>query len=98
MEYSREDIEFAFRVLNDRESLDDGEVEAWMKVPVHLRLLNDMEAVRQQLAETEGESDLERLEREMRERKSRRMTLRWVYVMVIAMALLLWLSRTLRGS
>ena len=93
MEYSREDIEFAFRVLNDRESLDDGEVEAWMKVPVHLRLLNDMEAVRQQLAETEGESDLERLEREMRERKSRRMTLRWVYVMVIAMVLLLWLSR-----
>ena len=93
MEYSRENIEFAFRVLNDRESLDDGEMEAWMKVPVHLRLLNDMEAVRQQLAETEGESDLERLEREMRERKSRRMTLRWVYVMVIAMVLLLWLSR-----
>lgn len=96
MEYKKEDIEFAYRLLNDRESLEDSLVEEWMKVPLNLRLLNDMEVVRERLSETEGESETEQLERLMYERRSRKMTLYWSVAIAGLLALALLISRLIR--
>jgi hypothetical protein len=89
MEYPDEDVAFAFRLLNERESLDDKEVEEWMKTPAHRRLMNDMEGARQAWeARAPGDGT--------REEKSRRLTLRWSIVLVIIMLTLLVISRVAR--
>jgi ferric-dicitrate binding protein FerR (iron transport regulator) len=91
MEYSDDDVAFAFRLLNERESLEDAEVEEWMRSPVHRRLMNDMEGVRQQWETKTGSGD--EPERAAREERSRRMTLRWTIVLVMIMLALLVVSR-----
>ncbi|MDR2130314.1 MAG: hypothetical protein LBP56_03970 [Odoribacteraceae bacterium] len=97
MEYTEEEIMFAVRLLNERETLDDKEVEEWIKSPVHRRLMNEMEGVRQQWERETGTGEQEQATQAEEERRSRRMTLRWVIVLVIVMVALLVASRATRG-
>lgn len=46
MRYTDEDIEFAGRILTHREELEDEFVEKWMEDREHVRLLDELAAVR----------------------------------------------------
>jgi ferric-dicitrate binding protein FerR (iron transport regulator) len=98
MEYTDEDIAFAFRLLNERETLDDQVVEEWMRSPVHRRLMNEMEGVRQQWEREAAGGDEARHAREKEEQAARRVTLRRVTLLVIAMIVLLVVYRVARGG
>lgn len=50
MDYNKQDIEFAFTILNHREMLDDEEVTEWLKDPAHLALMTDITVIRQKLS------------------------------------------------
>jgi CHASE3 domain sensor protein len=99
MEYTDDDIAFAYRLIHERETLDDKEVEEWIKSPVHRRLMNEMEGVRRQWeAEATSGNEQERLARAGDEEKSRRMTLRWAIVIVIILVVVLVVNRLIRGE
>jgi ferric-dicitrate binding protein FerR (iron transport regulator) len=97
MEYTDEEIAYAFRLLNERETLDDKEVEEWFKSPAHRRLMNEMEGARQRWENETADGEQARAAREEEERLSRQKTLRWTIALVIFMALLLLASRVARG-
>lgn len=46
MKYNADDYEFAIRMLHHRQELTNKEVEEWMKEPEHLKLLEEMAAIR----------------------------------------------------
>ena len=90
MRYTDEEIQFAFRLLNERESLDEEEVDRWIQDPAHRLLLNEMAGARQRWeSATAGDESSRALE----EMKSRRSTLRSTIVLVIVMIVLLVVSR-----
>lgn len=45
-EHNQDDLEFAIRILNHRDTLDDTRVQVWMQDPVHLALLNELATVK----------------------------------------------------
>ena len=99
MDYRDDDIEFANRLLTRREELDDEEVTAWLKDKDHVELLEEIAAIRQKL--TEGESQINdkdeyrRLEENIYDQKSRRMTLRWSIAASIILLIGLFVGRTI---
>lgn len=97
MEYTDEEIAFAFRLLNEREQLDDREVEEWIKSPVHRRLMNEMEGVRQEWEHETADGEEAREAREKEEQAGRRATLRRVTILVIVMIVLLAVYRAACG-
>jgi ferric-dicitrate binding protein FerR (iron transport regulator) len=88
MEHTEEEITYAFRLLNERETLDDCEVEEWMKSAAHRRLMNDMEAARQQWEAGKGD-EMERAVLAAEEARGRRKTLRRALVVAALLAALL---------
>ncbi|HJF70718.1 MAG TPA: DUF4974 domain-containing protein [Butyricimonas virosa] len=50
MDYNKQDIEFAFTILNHREMLNDEEVAEWLKDPAHLALMTDITVIKQKLS------------------------------------------------
>ncbi|MDR1414340.1 MAG: hypothetical protein LBI96_00885 [Odoribacteraceae bacterium] len=98
MEYKDEDVAFAFRLMNERETLDDAEVEEWMRSDAHRRLMNDMEEARAKWEADEASGDeRERADRKREEEKSRKMTLRWAVAMAIVVMILLVMYHLTRG-
>ena len=97
MRYTDEDIEFAGQILTHREELEDEVVEKWMEDKDHVRLLDELAAVRKNLVvgdfghlETE---ELARLEQSVADRKGRRMTLRWSVAASIILIVALYVGR-----
>ena len=52
MSYRDEDIEFANRILTQREELNEEEVAAWLRVKDHVELLDEIAAIRQKLCKS----------------------------------------------
>lgn len=81
MRFNDEDIEFANLILTNRESLDDVEVDVWMEDPEHVKLLKEFATAYQVRVDMDFNRDKNkefvRLEKDIYERKSRWMTLRW---------------------
>lgn len=101
MDYRDDDIEFANRLLTRREELDDEEVTAWLKEKDHVELLEEIAAIRQKLTEGESqindEDEFRRLEENIYDQKSRRMTLRWSIAASIILLVGLFVGRTING-
>lgn len=101
MDYRDDDIEFANRLLTRREELDDEEVAAWLKEKDHVELLEEIAAIRQKLTEGESqindEDEYRRLEENIYDQKSRRMTLRWSIAASIILLVGLFVGRTING-
>ena len=101
MGYRDDDIEFANRLLTRREELDDEEVTAWLKEKDHVELLEEIAAIRQKLTEGESqindEDEYRRLEENIYDQKSRRMTLRWSIAASIILLVGLFVGRTING-
>ena len=99
MGYRDDDIEFANRLLTRREELDDEEVAAWLKEKDHVELLEEIAAIRQKLTEGESqindEDEYRRLEENIYDQKSRRMTLRWSIAASIILLVGLFVGRTI---
>ena len=99
MDYRDDDIEFANRLLTRREELDDEEVTAWLKEKDHVELLEEIAAIRQKLTEGESqindEDEYRRLEENIYDQKSRRMTLRWSIAALIILLVGLFVGRTI---
>ena len=99
MGYRDDDIEFANRLLTRREELDDEEVTAWLKEKDHVELLEEIAAIRQKLTEGESqinnEDEYRRLEENIYDQKSRRMTLRWSIAASIILLIGLFVGRTI---
>ncbi len=101
MDYKDEDIEFAKKILVQREELSDEEVVAWLKEKKHVQLLDEIAAVRQRLVEQDESLDEQEeyqcFEQYVYERKSRRMTLRWSVAASIILLVALFVGRTING-
>ena len=101
MGYRDDDIEFANRLLTRREELDDEEVTVWLKEKDHVELLEEIAAIRQKLTEGESqindEDEYRRLEENIYDQKSRRMTLRWSIAASIILLVGLFVGRTING-
>lgn len=101
MDYRDDDIEFANRLLTRREELDDEEVTVWLKEKDHVELLEEIAAIRQKLTEGESqindEDEFRRLEENIYDQKSRRMTLRWSIAASIILLVGLFVGRTING-
>ena len=101
MDYRDDDIEFANRLLTRREELADEEVTAWLKEKDHVELLEEIAAIRQKLTEGESqindEDEFRRLEENIYDQKSRRMTLRWSIAASIILLVGLFVGRTING-
>lgn len=101
MDYRDDDIEFANRLLTRREELDDEEVTTWLKEKDHVELLEEIAAIRQKLTEGESqindEDEFRRLEENIYDQKSRRMTLRWSVAASIILLVGLFVGRTING-
>ena len=101
MGYRDDDIEFANRLLTRREELDDEEVTVWLKEKDHVELLEEIAAIRQKLTEGESqindEDEFRRLEENIYDQKSRRMTLRWSIAASIILLVGLFVGRTING-
>ncbi len=99
MGYKDDDIEFANRLLTRREELNDEEVTAWLKEKDHVELLEEIAAIRQKLTEGESqindEDEYRRLEENIYDQKSRRMTLRWSIAASIILLVGLFVGRTI---
>ena len=97
MSYRDEDIEFANRILTQREELNEEEVAAWLRVKDHVELLDEIAAIRQKLSgRGYGENvdvEYQRLEQAVYDRKSRRMTLRWSVAASIILLVGLFVGR-----
>ena len=55
MNYNDQDIEFAYRILNHRKELHEEEITAWLKNPEHLKLLDEIAAIRQSFSSQDFE-------------------------------------------
>ena len=101
MGYKDDDIEFANRLLTQREELNDEEVTAWLKEKDHVELLDEIAAIRQKLSRQSygesGEEEFLYLEKSIYDRKSRRMTLRWSIAASIILLVGLFVGRTISG-
>lgn len=101
MRFQDEDIEFAGRILTNREELDDDVVEQWMEDTEHIRLLDELAAVRERLSGSEYKQlevgEFKRLTQSVADRKSRRMTLRWSVAASIILLISLFVGRTING-
>lgn len=101
MGYKDDDIEFANRLLTQREELNDEEVTAWLKEKDHVELLDEIAAIRQKLSGQSygenGEEEFLYLEKSIYDRKSRRMTLRWSIAASIILLVGLFVGRTISG-
>ncbi len=101
MSYKDDDIEFANRLLTRREELNDEEVTAWLKEKDHVKLLDEIAAIRQRLSgQSYGGNDEEEflhLEKSIYDQKSRRMTLRWSIAASIILLVGLFVGRTING-
>lgn len=97
MGYRDEDIEFANRILVQREELNEEEVAAWLREKDHVELLDEIAAIRQKLSgRGYGENvdvEYQRLEQAVYDRKSRRMTLRWSVAASIILLIGLFVGR-----
>ena len=97
MSYRDEDIEFANRILTQREELNEEEVAAWFRVKDQVELLDEIAAIRQKLSgRGYGENvdvEYQRLEQAVYDRKSRRMTLRWSVAASIILLVGLFVGR-----
>ena len=101
MSYKDDDIEFANRLLTQREELNDEEVTAWLKEKDHVELLDEIAAIRQKLSGQSygenGEEEFLHLEKSIYDQKSRRMTLRWSIAASIILLVGLFVGRTISG-
>lgn len=97
MTYDQKEIEFAFRILHEREALTDLQVEEWLQVPRNRRLLADLEVVREKRAGLENETEQETAQRLLQERESRRKTLRRTWLLVLLMLLVVLLLKYKNG-
>lgn len=99
MKYSEKDIEFANQILTRRNELDNGLVEAWMSNPLHVEMLKEFVAIREEYTNWDFEiikgEERERLQRAITRRKKRQLVMRWsvaasVILCVALSALYLW--------
>ena len=97
MEYADEDIDFAFRILNERETLDDQAVAAWLKSASNRRLMNEMEGVRQEWERETADGEAARERRAKEAQAGRRATLKRTVILLIAMVALLMVYKIFRG-
>lgn len=100
MGYTDEDIEFAGRILTEREELEDDVVARWMEDKEHVQLLDELATFREKLTERNfagSEEEFRRLEQSVYDRKSRRMTLRWSVAASIILLIGLFVGRAVTG-
>lgn len=99
MKYSEKDIEFANQILTRRNELDNGLVEAWMSNPLHVEMLKEFVAIREEYTNWDFEiikgEERERLQRAITRKKKRQLVMRWsvaasVILCVALSALYLW--------
>lgn len=99
MKYSEKDIEFANQILTRRNELDNELVEAWMSNPLHVEMLKEFVAIREEYTNWDFEiikgEERERLQRAITRRKKRQLVMRWsvaasVILCVALSALYLW--------
>ena len=99
MKYNEKDIEFANQILTRRNELDNELVEAWMSNPLHVEMLKEFVAIREEYTSWDFEiikgEERERLQRAITRRKKRQLVMRWsvaasVILCVALSALYLW--------
>ena len=99
MKYNEKDIEFANQILTRRNKLDNELVEAWMSNPLHVEMLKEFVAIREEYTNWDFEiikgEERERLQRAITRRKKRQLVMRWsvaasVILCVALSALYLW--------
>ena len=99
MKYNEKDIEFANQILTRRNELDNELVEAWMSNPLHVEMLKEFVAIREEYTNWNFEiikgEERERLQRAITRRKKRQLVMRWsvaasVILCVALSALYLW--------
>ena len=99
MKYNEKDIEFANQILTRRNELDNELVEAWMSNPLHVEMLKEFVAIREEYTNWDFEiikgEERERLQRAITRRKKRHLVMRWsvaasVILCVALSALYLW--------
>ncbi len=99
MKYNEKDIEFANQILTRRNELDNELVEAWMRNPLHVEMLKEFVAIREEYTNWDFEiikgEERERLQRAITRRKKRQLVMRWsvaasVILCVALSALYLW--------
>lgn len=99
MGYTDEDIEFAGRILTEREELEDDVVARWMEDKEHVQLLDELATFRGKISSDEYKrletEEFARLVQSMADRKSRRMTLHWSVAASIILLIALFISRAL---
>ena len=87
MKYRDEDIAFAHKILNQRNELDEQEVESWLRVKEHVELLNELALEKDGGVQEEEEA-----------RKSRQMTLRWSLTIAVVLIIVLIISKLIGNS
>ena len=99
MKFNEKDIEFANQILTRRNELDNELVEAWMSNPLHVEMLKEFVAIREEYTNWDFEiikgEERERLQRAITRRKKRQLVMRWsvaasVILCVALSALYLW--------
>ena len=99
MKYNEKDIEFANQILTRRNELDNELVEAWMSNPLHVEMLKEFVAIREEYTNWDFEiikgEERERLQRAITRKKKRQLVMRWsvaasVILCVALSALYLW--------
>ena len=99
MKYNEKDIEFANQILTRRNKLDNELVEAWMSNPLHVEMLKEFVAIREEYTNWDFEiikgEERERLQRAITRKKKRQLVMRWsvaasVILCVALSALYLW--------
>ena len=99
MKYNEKDIEFANQILTRRNELDNELVEAWMSNPLHVEMLKEFVAIREEYTNWDFEiikgEERELLQRAITRRKKRQLVMRWsvaasVILCVALSALYLW--------
>ena len=81
MKYTNEDIEFAIRLLHQREEVGDEKTQAWLSVPGHQALLDELSAIRRILSAKEdgvgSEEELLLRHKKRKAQKRRRLLVAW---------------------
>ena len=81
MKYTNEDIEFAIRLLHQREEVGDEKTQAWLSVPGHQALLDELSAIRRILSAKEdgvgSEEELLLRHKKRKAQKRRRILVAW---------------------
>ena len=99
MKYNEKDIEFANQILTRRNELENELVEAWMSNPLHVEMLKEFVAIREEYTNWDFEiikgEERERLQRAITRKKKRQLVMRWsvaasVILCVALSALYLW--------